>query len=92
MSNPFLSSFLSSLTFFSIIVFFLLVVGSQFLQEIFSGQWKTVFSIYQIFQAAETVSSKGNVFLKISSFRLMETDFCLEETTHSSVEGFKIRG
>ena len=37
---------------------------------------KTVFSIFQIFLAVKTVFlSSGNVFLRNSSFRLVETDF-----------------
>ena len=44
-------------------------------RNFFSGQRKTVFFIYQIFQAVKTVSSKENVFLTNSSFRLAETNF-----------------
>ena len=60
---------LGEIVFFSIIVFFLLVetIIEIMQKSIFSflGQWKTVFSIYQIFQAAETnfLSSRNSIVL-----------------------------
>ena len=57
--------------------------GSQFLQKnfiapsrnCFSGYWKSVFFIYQIFQAVKTAFHKGNIFLTNSSFLIMETNY-----------------
>ena len=58
--------------------------GSKFLQKnliasgknYFSGKCETVFSIYQKFQAAKTVSPKKETFfLPTSSFRQGETNF-----------------
>ena len=58
--------------------------GSKFLQKnliasgknCFSGKCETVFSIYQKFQAAKTVSPKKETFfLPTSSFRQGETNF-----------------
>ena len=74
---------LGEIEFFSIMVFFLPLLklcGSQFLQKnfitpsrnCFSGQWKTAFSIYQIFQAVNSFSPGKRFY---NEFRLVKTNF-----------------